>query len=231
MSAHFAQGPAAPRPTHLLGEEWLMAYAAGSLSEAQSLLVACHLSFLDDAAQHVALAHATGGTLLDTLAPERMSPDALARTLALIDQAPADETPALRRPSVADNDPLPAPLRQWLGRGVDDLPWSFLGPGMKKVKLWRGGPDDQRLWMLRARPGVKIPKHGHNGTELVLVLKGSFEDPHGRFAAGDVEESDEAEMHSLRIGTEEECICLAVTEGPTRFDGWIARALQPFIGL
>ncbi len=226
MSAPFSYGPV----THRLGEEWLMAYAAGSLSEGQSLLVACHLSFLDDAAPRLAVAEAAGGALLDTLAPERMAPEALARTLARLDEAQAEIT---ARPRVENKpaDPLPPPLRAWLGRGVDDLNWSFLGPGMKKVKLWRGGPNDQRLWMLRARPGVKIPKHGHSGTELVLVLKGSFEDPHGRFAAGDVEESDDTEMHSLQIGTEEECICLAVTEGPTRFDGWIARALQPFIGL
>lgn len=222
--------------THRLGDEWLMAYAAGTLSEGQSLLVASHLSFLDDAPVRLAAAEAAGGGLIDRLAPERMEPDALARTLAMID-APSEKggreaapLPAAG-PQAKGNGTLPAPLRAWLGRDVDDLGWSFLGPGMKKVKLWRGGPNDQRLWMLRARPGVKIPKHGHSGTELVLVLKGSFEDPHGRFAAGDVEESDAAEMHSLQIGTEEECICLAVTEGPTRFDGWIARTLQPFIGL
>ncbi len=34
---------------HRLGDEWLMAYAAGALSEGQSLLVASHLSFIDDA--------------------------------------------------------------------------------------------------------------------------------------------------------------------------------------
>ncbi len=215
--------------THRLGDEWLMAYAAGALSEGQSLLVASHLSFLDDAPARLAAAEAAGGALIDDLAPDLMAPDALAQTLARLNAA---ETP---RPAAAPrsdgDDPLPAPLRDWLGRGVDELKWSFLGPGMKKVKLWRGGPNDQRMWMLRAQPGVKIPKHGHRGTELVLVLKGSFSDPHGGFRRGDVEESDGARMHALNIDEGEECICLALTEGPIRFESWIARAIQPFIGL
>lgn len=215
--------------THRLGDEWLMAYAAGALSEGQSLLVAAHLSFLDDAAERLAVAEAAGGALLETVAPDLMAPDALAQTLARLD-APLPAAPA-PAPRAAGGDPLPAPLRDWLGGGIDDLKWSFLGPGMKKVKLWRGGPNDQRLWMLRAQPGIQVPKHGHRGTELVLVLKGSFSDPHGRFRPGDVEESDDSRMHALGIDEGEECICLALTEGPIRFESWPARLVQPFIGL
>ncbi|WP_339831457.1 ChrR family anti-sigma-E factor [uncultured Parvibaculum sp.] len=219
-----------PSPvTHRLGDEWLMAYAAGALSEGQSLLVAAHLSFLDDAAERLAVAEAAGGALLETVAPDLMAPDALAQTLARLD-APLPAAPA-PAPRAAGGDPLPAPLRDWLGGGIDDLKWSFLGPGMKKVKLWRGGPNDQRLWMLRAQPGIQVPKHGHRGTELVLVLKGSFSDPHGRLRPGDVEESDDSRMHALGIDEGEECICLALTEGPIRFESWPARLVQPFIGL
>ena len=53
----------------------------------------------------------------------------------------------------------------------------------------------------------------------------------GTFRAGDIEECDGDIFHSLRTGEDEECICLALTEGPTRFRGWIAKLLQPFIGL
>ena len=218
--------------THRLGDEWLMAYAAGSLSEGQSLIVSSHLSYLEDAPARISLAEAAGGVLLERLEADRMAPDALARTLALLDAA--DDAPAVPghgAGAARHNDPLPAPLRDWLGCGVDDLKWTWLGPGMKKVNLWHGGQNDQRLWMLRAAPGVDIPMHGHSGTELVLVLKGSLEDSHGIFRAGDIEECASDIVHSLRTGDSEECICLALTEGPTRFKGWVARLLQPFIGL
>lgn len=223
---------------HRLGDEWVMAYAAGSLSEGESIIVASHLSYLGDAARRLAMAEAAGGAMVEKLAPDTMSPDALAKTLALLDapetgtgtKAEPEAAPApLPRP--AAGDPLPPALRAWLGKSVDELRWTPIGPGMKKVNLWRGGPNDQRLWMLRARAGADIPMHGHSGTELVLVLKGSLEDAHGIYRAGDIEVCDSDIVHSLRTGPDEECICLALTEGPTRFKGWVARLLQPFTGL
>lgn len=231
MTAPTPSGVNTPSVTHRLGDEWLMAHAAGALSEGQSLIVASHLSYLDDAKARLSLAEATGGALLDDLDADIMAPDALARTLALLDaDEPRAPAPAPRY-AAKDGDPLPAPLRDWLGCGVDDLKWTWLGPGMRKVNLWHGGPNDQRLWMLRAAPGIDIPMHGHSGTELVLVLKGSLTDPHGVFHRGDIEECTSDVVHALRTGEGEECICLALTEGPTRFKGWIAKLLQPFIGL
>lgn len=215
-------------PKHVLGDEWIMAYAAGTLSEGASLMVASHLSFRPHALHEVAAAEAVGGALLDAMMPETLPDDALSRTLALLDAPEAPTIPRQSPPPTSDT--LPAPLRQWLGRDVNDLPWSFLGPGMKKVKLWRG-PNDERLWMLRAQPGVAIPRHGHNGSELTLVLKGSFSDPSGTYRRGDVEEKDDTDSHGLTIGMGEECICLALTNGPIRFESLSARLLQPFIGL
>lgn len=215
-------------PAHQLGDEWIMAYAAGTLSEGASLMVASHLSFLPDACEKVSAAEAVGGALLDTMTPLGMNEDALNRTLALLESAPQEQT---TMPEHAPrSQTLPQPLREWLGCDVDDLKWSLLGPGMKKVKLWRG-KNDERLWMLRAQPGVQIPKHGHNGTELTLVLKGSFTDPHGTYVRGDIEETDTSHSHGLTIGMGEECICLALTNGPIRFESMAARLLQPFIGL
>ena len=234
MNAAASHGAPSRPVTHRIGDEWLMAYAAGTLSEGQSLVIASHLSYLDDAPARISAAEAAGGALLERLEAEYMAPDALAKTLALLDGPEAQPVPSPAAPKSragTKGDPLPAPLHAWLGRGVDERRGSFLGPKMKKVDLWRGGPNDQRLWMLRAGPGIDIPMHGHSGTELVLVLKGSLTDPHGTFRAGDIEECDGDIFHSLRTGEDEECICLALTEGPTRFRGWIAKLLQPFIGL
>jgi putative transcriptional regulator len=213
--------------THRIGDEWIMDYAAGALSEGAALMVASHLSFLPEARAELAVAEAVGGALLDGLEPDALAPDALDRMLASLDAAEPSE-PAAEH--LAGSSVLPPALHRWLGRDVDDLDWSFLGPGMRKVKLWRGG-NDERLWMLRARPGARIPKHGHRGIELVLVLKGSFTDPTGTFHIGDIEEADDTGAHGLVIGGEDECICLALTQGPIRFYGWIARLMQPFLGL
>lgn len=221
--------------THRLGDEWIMEYAAGTLSEGEAVLVASHLSYRPDAARSMEAAEAIGGSLLENEAGATMAPDALAAVLSRIDEPAPDERPVSSAPPPAlpatTGRVLPGPLREWLGvNDVEDLDWSFMGPGMKKVMLWRG-PGDQRVWMLRARPGTEIPVHGHRGTELTLVLKGAFKDPHGRFARGDIEEKNEADMHGLTIEEGEECICLALTEGPIRLKSFAARLIQPFIGL
>lgn len=214
--------------THRIGDDWIMAYAAGGLSFGEEMIVASHLSYLPDAKSSLSIAEEAGGALLEKLAPATMSPDALAQTLARLGAEPPTAE-AVAKP--AARGVLPAPLASWLGRDVDELGWSFLGPGMRKVMLWRGG-NDERLWMLRARAGVRIPDHGHSGSELVLVLKGSISDPHGRFGIGDIEETDTSDFHGLEVGPEDgECICLALTHGPVRFRSLVAKLMQPFIGL
>jgi putative transcriptional regulator len=168
--------------------------------------------------------------MLDGLAPEPVAGDALNRVLArLYEPEPAAEEKSLR-PRTPDQT-LPAPLQRWLGRDdVEALKWSFLGPGMRKVILWRG-EDDACLWMLRAKAGTKVPRHGHGGVELTLVLTGSIEDPSGTYRRGDVQEMNVAHTHGLTVGPEEECICLAYTKGRMRFSGRIARMMQPFLGI
>ena len=53
--------------------------------------------------------------------------------------------------------------------------------------------------LLRAQPGVSIPHHGHNGSELTLVLKGSFWDGETQYKPGDLEEADPGVAHDIRI--------------------------------
>lgn len=222
--------------THHLGGEWIMAYASGALSEGEAVLVASHLSFLPDARKHIAVAEAMGGALIECLAPSPMETVALADALARIDgmhDAPHDPRPF--RPSASASQPggghgLPAPLHQWMGGDLDALDWNFLGPGMRKATLW-GDTDGQRLTMLRARPGARIPRHDHSGTELVLVLRGHFFDERGIFRPGDVNERHVNEAHAVTIGRGEECMCLALTHGPLLFESPFVRLFQRIAGL
>ncbi|HEY4344518.1 MAG TPA: ChrR family anti-sigma-E factor [Parvibaculum sp.] len=208
-------------PMRRLGAEWIMGYAAGTLNEGETALVASHLSLVPQARADIAAAEAAGGMLLESLVPEPMADDALNRVLARLYEPEPART---REPPIADRV-LPAPLQRWLGHGdVEALKWSILGPGMRKVTLWQGHGD--RLWMLRAKPGTTVPGHGHGGVELTLVLSGSITDPTGTYRRGEVQEMDARHTHSLRVGTEEECICLAYTKGRMRFHGVIARTMQ-----
>lgn len=213
--------------THRMGAEWIMGHAAGSLNEGEAVLLASHLSFVPEARAEIAAAEAAGGVLLESLPPEPMAEDALNRTLARLYEP---EAAAAARPT-GRSGILPRPLQRWLGHDdAETLKWSFLGPGMRKVMLWRGENND-KLWMLRAKAGTKVPRHGHGGVELTLVLTGSFNDPSGTYRRGDVQEMNVADTHDLDIGPDEECICLAYTRGRMRFLDAVARMMQPFLGI
>jgi putative transcriptional regulator len=85
--------------------------------------------------------------------------------------------------------------------------------------------------LLKARGGIVVPEHGHNGEEWTLVLRGRYQTECGYFRIGDMDIADENIEHQPSIDQDEECICLVVTEGPIRFKSLVSRMAQPFIGL
>jgi len=209
---------------HTIQDEWLLSYAAGALSPGRSLLVASHAAYHDDIQEKVADAEAIGGALLDSMIATGVDQRVLERLLGQLDTAPRE----IAKPRAAEI--FPEPLVEFCGGGVDSLKWRFMGPGMSHVRLWNG-PNDERLWLLRARGGVEVPEHGHNGEEWTLILKGAFQTSAGRYRIGDMDIADESVEHQPIIEPDEECICLALTHGPIRFKSLAARLAQPLIGL
>ena len=59
--------------------------------------------------------------------------------------------------------------------------------------------------------------------ELTLVLQGAFRDAEDRFGPGDVEIADEELEHTPVAEAGADCICLAATDAPLRFNRLIPR--------
>jgi len=209
-----------------LTDEWLLSYAAGALTEGHSVMVASHLAYHEDLQQSVEDAEAIGGALMDRLDPAAVPGDMLERVLEQLEETPVQ---AVQRSS-GKSHIAPEPLVDYLGCDLDELKWRLMGPGMSNVRLWTG-PNDERLWLLRARGGIVVPAHGHNGDEWTLVLKGAYTAAETHFAAGDIETADQDIVHQPEMDEDEECICLVLTTGLIRFKSPIARMLQPLIGL
>ena len=76
-----------------------------------------------------------------------------------------------------------------------------------------------------------MPSHGHNGTELTMVLSGAFSDEGGRYGPGDIEIATEDDHHVPVAEPGADCICLAATDAPLRFKGLLPRIVQPFLGI
>ncbi|SHE36586.1 anti-ECFsigma factor, ChrR [Ruegeria intermedia] len=208
---------------HHLTDDLLMAYAAGALPEAFDLMVATHISLCDHCRARAESYEAVGGHLLedqdDTVA---MSRDSLAATMALIAQNAPAAKPKRQACSV-----LPAPLQDYVGGDVHSIRWKPIGMGVKQAILPTTKEATARLLFIPA--GAAVPDHGHKGIELTMVLQGAFSDEVDHFARGDVEIADEDLEHTPVADMSEDCICLAVTDAPLKFNGLIPRLVQPFL--
>ncbi|MGB2200014.1 MAG: ChrR family anti-sigma-E factor [Pseudooceanicola atlanticus] len=209
---------------HHLTEELLMGYAAGTLPEAFSLVVASHVSMCDTCRAAVETYDMIGGVLLDEASSE-MSPDSLEAALARLSDHDhnVEKTGAGANPDAV----LPAPLREYIGGDVDAIRWRPVGGGVKQAILPTSKEASARLLFIPA--GSAVPDHGHRGMELTMVLTGAFEDETDRFARGDVEVATEDLDHMPVADIGADCICLAATDAPLRFNSWIPRLAQPFL--
>ena len=211
---------------HKLQDEWLLSYAAGALNPGRSLMVASHLAYHDDLQNSVADAEVIGGALLNSMTEADVNDSSFEQLMSRIDKNPAPEV----KPVAAGSSMYPEALTEFIDTDVNSLKWKFMGPGMQNSRLWTG-PNDERLWLLRARGGVMVPEHGHNGEEWTLLLKGSYRTALGEYGVGDVDVADEDIVHQPQINPDEECVCLVFTEGPVRLNSMLGRLVQPMIGV
>ncbi|MFN0114613.1 MAG: ChrR family anti-sigma-E factor [Paracoccaceae bacterium] len=208
---------------HHLTDDILMAYSAGSLPEAFSLVVATHISLCDECRAQAGAFDAIGGALVGQAEAAPLSADCLERTLARIaGAATATDRAPPPRPGV-----FPAPLRDYVGGDLDAVRWRSVGMGVRQAILPAAKGATVRLLSIPA--GAAMPDHGHWGRELTLVLKGAFRDEGGRYGRGDVEVAGEGLEHRPVAETGEDCICLAATDAPLRFRDWLPRLAQPFL--
>lgn len=207
--------------THHLSDELLIAYAAGTLPEAFSLVVATHISMCDTCRAALAAHEAVGGALVDAAETAPLGDDLLNRTLAALD-APIAAPVSL---PMRKQGKAPGVLQDYIGGDLDSIRWRNLGGGVKQSILNCGRGATARLLYIPA--GKAVPDHGHRGTELTLVLQGAFADSVDRFGPGDVEIATEELDHTPVAEMGEDCICLAATDAPLRFKALLPRLLQP----
>lgn len=217
----------------MLSDPWYLDYASGNLSGGMDVLLASHVEMSAAGAERVSELDRIGGCLLEASAvndaPLGFSADDI---FAQLDEdAPVSDAVNDNELAPADTLPiLPEALKDYLRETDTRVKWEFLGPGLSKAML-RTDKNGDKLWLLKARGGTKIPRHSHSGIELTLVLQGSFHDGTACYRPGDVEEADPETLHDIEIDEGETCICLALTQGKLRYDNPLLKVFQVFSGL
>lgn len=210
--------------SHHPPEELLADFAAGKLEEAHQLVVGVHVAGCPRCARFVRAMEQLAGAALEEAEPVPTAPDAFDRIMSQIDESPAD---AKAPPLAADMDhDVPPALRGYrIGKRRRVAP----GLSMRPIEL--SGSGQARAFLLRSAPGSRMLEHTHTGTELTLVLEGSFSHEGGRFGPGDFDYGDDEVEHRPIVGDEGPCLCLVAMTGDLRMNGLLGRLIGPFVRL
>ncbi|MEO1677525.1 MAG: ChrR family anti-sigma-E factor [Pseudomonadota bacterium] len=212
--------------THQLSEEILAGYAAGTLPEAFSAVVATQASICAETRERLRELEVIGGALFELGGSAEMRLGALEATMAKIAAVKA-APPVAPGPEAAPDPVLPKPLRAYVGGGIDAVKWRPIGMGAKQAILHE--TTDSSLRLLQIPAGCELPDHGHQGVEMTLVLQGAFLDGADRYARGDVDLADEETEHRPIADVSEDCVCLVACEGRLKFSGLLPKLAQPFL--
>jgi putative transcriptional regulator len=201
---------------HHPNEISLSEFAAGTLDEGRSLVIACHVVKCSACRMFLSGLDHIGGQLLERTTPIAMTEGAKARALSRLPELGDDIKPE------SGGDPL---SRYQLGR------WRWIGPGIQRRIVELPPDNGARVFLLKAAPGTTMPEHRHVGTELTLVLSGAFVHQGGRFAPGDIDDADDSVEHDPVVDPGEECVCLVAMQGHLRLNSLLGRLIEPFVRL
>lgn len=210
--------------THHPDISTLGSFAFGTIDKGRAFVIAAHVQGCPKCQGIVRGYEDAGGALLEASEPAALSGGA---TETMLDMVLHGARPERR---TAPKDVVDVDLRTVLTT-FSDGPWRWLGPGVRYRSLADAPPGEARLFLLKADPGTGLPEHTHTGTELTLVLQGSFSHQAGRFGPGDIEEADALIAHQPMVDEGQPCICLVAMDGQLRLKGLLGRLLQPFVRL
>ena len=120
---------------------------------------------------------------------------------------------------------LPKYLHKFLNH--QELEWRSLSSTLSVAAI-SVGEADYELALHRIDAGGKAPVHDHKGTELTVVLKGSFSDEDGIYREGDFLMREPGDIHRPSATQDQACICLSVLSAPIKLTG-IKQVLNPFM--
>ena len=208
--------------TRLLNE-----FSSGALPLAQSACVSLHLKYCEQCQRSHQRLQQLGSALFEDLAPQQVDDSLLRTVMARLDEEPE---PLSYSNQAEDRDNYPGLVQRLMAHDYDDLEWQKITADLLISRL-RTGDVDNEFALYHIKAGGSIPQHTHKGTELTLVLDGSFSDEEGVYHEGDFLMRDAEHVHTPTAARTGDCVCVGVLDAPIRFTQWNYRPLNPFLKL
>jgi len=173
----------------------LIEFANGTLDTAQAIAVKTHLHFCTKCQQNVQRLEQTAGAMLNVMEPETLAEDSFDKLMDSLDKLTVETTekPKIeksRKPTLSKEvdelsrqyGPLPKVVSKMINN--QSLKWKQVNSSLQTRHLVAGQTIHQ-VSLQRINAGGIAPKHDHRGTEITVVLKGSFSDEQGIYQKGD----------------------------------------------
>lgn len=204
---------------HHPSEDLLMQFASGVVKAPFDIPLRAHIDACVLCRKEAAMWEGVGGALLETMPPVTMKDGALESVLGVIERGHERARPKVSSARRAST--LPAALQRF--RPGIEFP---IGPGIYKRNLWKAPRGTGRAFLLRAKPGLALPHHGHSGVEVTYVVHGGYSDEHGHYTPGDFFTADDRLSHQPRVDDDGECTLLIATDGLPQTPGWIGLMMR-----
>ena len=219
---------------HTVEDEWLASYCAGGLSAAKRFVLKCQAAINPHLTERLNTLDTVGGVLLESAKGETLSDNFMSRVFAEIETSEQPESRATNSNNSETQNQFdawtPQPLVDFLNRANKPLKWKNMGFGVARIPLLQDGPE--KLYLLKSRPGLKMPLHSHHGQEWALILQGGYHVNDEGYVRGDVHREDESCTHQPIVDDDgEACITLVASEGGLKFSNPALGLLKPILGL
>lgn len=209
----------------------LTEFVAGSLNPAMAIAVRSHLHFCMECQQAAHNLENLGGSLLENLKPEPLANDSFASLMKAIDsQTCTDSHNSV--PNVPSFQTKDRNLPKVLNKIINQSPvnWRKINRTLQTATLHTGHLDHE-VSLQKIKAGGKAPEHDHKGTEITVVLEGSFSDENGIYHKGDFLLKNPGDIHQPVASRNQDCICLTVQDAPVKLTSWMGYFINPFLKL
>ena len=203
----------------------LASFSAGSLPLSQALCISIHLEHCYECSHKLRQLNQLGSELMHQLKPSASSAELKNQLLEKLDSVTLDDE---SNHTGNENSAVPRCLQQFVGGTYGDLSWKRMSLDIHSHELCRD-QNNAKVELLRIKPGGTSGTHTHMGDEYTVILEGSFSDETGLYRKGDFLVRNESHRHTPVATSDQECICLAVTEAPIQLTGFFGRLLNPLI--
>jgi putative transcriptional regulator len=207
---------------HHPDENMLIEFSAGTLETAASICVSAHLHFCSSCRAKLLRLDQVGSQMMSEAEPIEVADNAFDSLMEKIDTSgiePVKSTP---------NVDLPFSVNKLMNTSLISKNWKRLSSSVD-VARFKTGQEKFEVALHKICAGGKTPKHGHEGVEYTVVLKGSFSDEDAVYREGDFLVRNPGDVHQPMGAQNGECICLSALSAPIKLTNPLGFLMKPWL--